>query len=364
MFPSVSLISLLVATLPLTSFAHPYHHDHECRDLARVYYGPDSNNTKYTPPAPDALGPAVDPKIGYRVEDLGSGTYLVTDGIYQAMFLVSTHGVILVDAPPTLGYNLFPAIQSVTNQTITYLVYSHHHSDHIGAASLFNGTVKKYIAQKETLALLQELPTPDPTRPFPNSVFSKDKTLHLGNQTLRLSYKGPNHEPGNIFIYAPAAKTIMLVDVVYPRWAPFSELGQSQNIPNWISAHDQILSDPFEKYLGGHLNQYGTRQDVQTQKEHIQDLFTFCSQALTDPALVNTTAVLGPVMMDSPGNPWAEFKVYLKAVTDACAEKTNRKWEGRLSGLDAFGWENAYKMVESVRIDFGVLGDFGVRPRS
>ena len=80
--------------------------------------------------------------------------------------------------------------------------------------------------------------------------------------------------------------------------------------------------------------------------------------------MVNTTEVLGPVMMDSPGNPWAEFKVYLKAVTDACAEKTNRKWEGRLSGLDAFGWENAYKMVESVRIDFGVLGDFGVRPRS
>ena len=65
--------------------------------------------------------------------------------------------------------------------------------------------------------------------------------------------------------------------------------------------------------------------------------------------------------MASPGNYWAEFKDYLKAASDLCTENTNKKWEGKLAGLDAFGWENAYKMIESLRIDYGVLGSFAVQ---
>src|SRR5687768_5085853 len=34
-----------------------------------------------------AKGPAVDPAKGYRMEKLGDGLYMVTDGAYQSMFM-------------------------------------------------------------------------------------------------------------------------------------------------------------------------------------------------------------------------------------------------------------------------------------
>jgi hypothetical protein len=37
---------------------------------------------------PSARGPFVDPAMGYRAQKLGQGLYLVTDNMYQSMFLV------------------------------------------------------------------------------------------------------------------------------------------------------------------------------------------------------------------------------------------------------------------------------------
>ena len=65
----------------------------------------------------------------------------MTDSVYQAMFLTTRDGVVLVDAPLTIGHNLLHTIGAVTHAngrpaTVTHLVYSHSHADHIGASSL------------------------------------------------------------------------------------------------------------------------------------------------------------------------------------------------------------------------------------
>lgn len=36
---------------------------------------------------------------GYHLGDYGDGAYWVTDGLYNSLFLVSTEGVIVIDAP-------------------------------------------------------------------------------------------------------------------------------------------------------------------------------------------------------------------------------------------------------------------------
>ena len=70
----------------------------------------------------------------------------------------------------------------------------------------------------------------DPNRPIPQKTFKDTYTLRSGNQTLELSYKGANHLEGNIFIFVPAQKVLMLVDVIYPGWTPFAQLGQVKNV--------------------------------------------------------------------------------------------------------------------------------------
>lgn len=342
-----------------TITAHPTN-SIDRRDASGVYYGPDTDNIYYLPVTPSGEGLSINPTIGYSLEHIGNGTYFITDGSYTTMFLVSTEGVRVVDTPPTIGYKLRIAIESVTTQPVTHFIYSHAHADHTGGVYIFRNTVKAYIAHTETLQILKRLSPPDPNGPLPNIVFDTNKTIHVGNQTLHLSYKGPNHEPGNIFIYAPFASTLMLVDVIFPGWCPFSELAQSDDIPSWIAAHYQTLTYPFQTFIGGHLNRYGNRSDVLTQKQYVHGLFTQCSAAINGG--FNVTEALAPVESASPGNPWADSKTYFKVATDVCAEATNKMWVGRLAGVDAFGWENVYKMIESLRIDYGILGPFGVAP--
>jgi len=306
-----------------------------------------------------AVGPKI-PESGYFYEHLGDGTYWITDGSYQSMFVVSTEGVIVVDVPPTIGKNLLYAIGNVTDKPITHLVYSHAHSDHIGAAAIVVNKHTEIIAHKDTLELLQL--TPDPLRPFPTTTFRDNYDVVVGNQTLQLFYHGENHYRGNIYIYAEDPKVLMLIDVVFPGWVPFSELAVSSNIPGWIQAHDIILKYDFKHYIGGHLTRLGTKADVLVQKEYIKDLFDNCKAAIeltatADPVL-GAQAILGAVGALNPGNPWSQFKGYLDVVAEYCGNKTTEKWVGKLGAADVFSFENAYAMVERLRLDYNVLGPF------
>jgi len=224
-------------------------------------------------PVPEAAGgPAIDQEQGFLVEEIGRGLYHLNDGAYQMMFLTTGEGVIVVDAPPNTGEKILTAIASVTDEPITHVIYSHTHQDHIAAAGLYPKGIE-IIAHEDAAAHLAV--KNDPNRPVPTRTFADTMTLQVGSQTLELAYKGLNHALGNIFIYAPEQKVLMLVDVVFPGWTPFQDLGVAESIDGFLSAHDQILEYDFDTFIGGHLNRFGTRADVETQKEYMNDIVAF-----------------------------------------------------------------------------------------
>jgi hypothetical protein len=59
---------------------------------------------------------------------------------------------------------------------------------------------------------------------------------------------------------------------------------------------------------------------------------------------------------------WAIFKTYLAAAAQQAAEPIVTKYLDKLSGADVFTVDNAYTLFESLRIDAGTLGPFGIRP--
>jgi hypothetical protein len=109
------------------------------------------------PVPPPAKGPAI-PKSGYLVEEIAERTYWLTDGLYQMIFLVTAEGVVVVDAPPTIGNNILRAIASVTKARVTHAIYSHHHADHTGAMVLYDGA--RLYAQREVTACCGRPVTP------------------------------------------------------------------------------------------------------------------------------------------------------------------------------------------------------------
>ena len=66
----------------------------------------------YAPIPPSALGPALNAQ-GYYVGRVEKNLYWVTDGTYQAAFLTTREGVVLFDAPPSIGHNLQRAIDKI-----------------------------------------------------------------------------------------------------------------------------------------------------------------------------------------------------------------------------------------------------------
>ncbi len=259
-----------------------------------------SNVTAQSSTIPEnAQGPMIPPEKGYLVEEIRGGLYWVTDGSYNTMFLVTDEGVVAIDAPPSIGANYLKAISEVTDKPIRYVIYSHSHLDHIGAAASIFPENATFIAHEDIAEELQRAhnqvqttqdnlqfqPMPLPAYnvsqlpPIPAETFSQNHTLQVGNQTLLLNYHGNNHEEGNLFIHAPEQRTLMLVDVIFPGWVPFAYLGLAEDVYGYVQAHDIALNYDFDTFVGGHLTRLGAREDVQIQREFMTDLINASNRA-------------------------------------------------------------------------------------
>ncbi len=303
-----------------------------------------------------AFDPSVDLSNGYYVGDLGDGAYYLTEGTYQLMFLTTGEGVIIVDAPPSLAPFIFEGVASVTDEPITHVVYSHSHADHIAGAGVLPEDAI-YIAHEDTASQLADggltgltgIPfgtfTGGAPVPMPTVTFSDSYTLEVGNQVLELDYRGIIHEPGNIFIYAPQQKVLMLVDIIFPGWSPFSQLALAEDVPLYYQAHEEVLSYDFDVFLGGHLTRIGTREDVEIQQAYMVDILTNVITALQTTDLNAIVAEVGVP------NAWAIFDVYLATVAQTCADATIPNWVDTLGGVDVFTYSHCYTVMNSVRID-------------
>ena len=76
---------------------------------------------------------------------------------------------------------------------------------------------------------------------------------------MKLSYHGNGYEPGNIFIYAPEQRALMVVDVIYPGWMPWRRLGVGQDIPGIFAQVAEIKKIPFDVLVAGHVARAGTQ---------------------------------------------------------------------------------------------------------
>jgi glyoxylase-like metal-dependent hydrolase (beta-lactamase superfamily II) len=235
----------------------------------------------YAPIPRSALGPALNDQ-GYYVGRVERNLYWVTDGVYQSAFLTTRDGVVVFDAPPSIGPDLRRAVDEIAAANgvpnrVTHLVYSHHHADHAGAASLFDGDVVR-IGHEETKRLLVR--DDDATRPAPEMTFADRYTLEVGGERAELAWHGPNHSPDNIYIHFPGHDTLMLIDVVNAGWVPIYNVNLSEDVPGYMAAPAIALSYPWRHFICGHLGRLATRDDVTVHQQYIADIEASAREAL------------------------------------------------------------------------------------
>jgi glyoxylase-like metal-dependent hydrolase (beta-lactamase superfamily II) len=330
-------------------------HLHDPYELGAAGF-PYSTQSDYLPIPPNAQGSLFNPdrlKKGYFTEEMNDGVYYVTSGAYDAMFVRTGRGVIVVDAPPLLGKNMLSAIRDVTDEPVTHFIYSHWHTDHVGAAGIFGPKVK-YIAHEKTREILARWP--HESRPIPTETFSTKETLEVNGVKLELIYKGQNHCEGNIFVYAPKQKVLVAIDIISPGWSAFKHCDASENIRGWVEAHDQILEFDFKALVSGHVNRFGTREDALTSRAYTNDIVEFSKKALAEVGYQELVERIGF------SNVWALWENYFNEMTNYVTKMTLQKvtdngqtWAQRLAGADVMTKYHAYSILEALRLEWGLL---------
>ena len=157
------------------------------------------------------------PQIETTKVDGTDNVYIFRNGNHQSMFIVTKDGVIATDpigyGRPTGGQDYVAEIKKVTDKPIKFLIYSHHHYDHIAGGKAFKDAGATIIAHKrakERLAMLN-----DPNTPLPDQVVNDTgRTIKLGGTTLELKYLGLNHSDSSLVMRLPKEKIVFIVDTI------------------------------------------------------------------------------------------------------------------------------------------------------
>jgi glyoxylase-like metal-dependent hydrolase (beta-lactamase superfamily II) len=205
-----------------------------------------------------------------------------TDHVYvfryqtrQAMFVVTGDGVIATDpigyGQPQAVTTYLEEIRKVTPQPVKYLIYSHHHYDHIAGGQPFKdagATVIAHTRAKERLAALQ-----DPATVLPDETVDTSRTIRLGDTTLELRYVGLNHSDSSLVMRLPREKIIFAVDFIPVASVPGRGMIDSYPL-EWEASLKTVLAMDWERLIPGHPapgGRLGTKQDVQNLLTFLQD---------------------------------------------------------------------------------------------
>jgi len=228
-------------------------------------------------PAGSQDKPAAKPPLFATTKVEGTdNVYVFRYGNHQAMFVVTPDGVIATDpigyGRPQAVTTYIEEIRKVTKQPIKYLVYSHHHYDHIAGGQPFKDAGATIIAHKRTLERLEMIQ--DPATPLPDEVFTRRHVIRLGGTTLELTYHGLNHSDSTIAMRLPKEKILFVVDVLPVGSVPgrgmidFYPLEVEKSI-------EEMLKLDWDRLIPGHPGapggRLGTKADVQAQLTFLRD---------------------------------------------------------------------------------------------
>jgi glyoxylase-like metal-dependent hydrolase (beta-lactamase superfamily II) len=275
----------------------------------------------------------IDPNLGYAVKNVGGGVYVISDNGWQSAFIVTDEGVIVFDAPASFGKSIPSAIAKITDKPIKMLIYSHVHKDHIGGSTAFKDIKGLQVVALDSVSdFLKEMN--DPNRLLPNVTFKSAKTIKLGGKTVELTRRMYHSPEGDLFIYIPEAKFLMAVDSVTSGYAPFQGFDLTTDFHEYLKMFDEILAYKFDTFVGGHLTDIGTKEDVEITKEYTNDVYHTVKRIHN--GLDQGAVVAQAAKTVGPDNEFLLFKQVLDRVANDSVKEIQPRWINRLAGVDVW----------------------------
>lgn len=209
------------------------------------------------------------------VKEVATGVYIFEYRGYQSMFVVAPEGVVVTDPIGSEAAKVYLAeIRKRTAAPIRYVVYSHHHFDHIAGGGPFRDAGAVFVAHRNAVVQLERLKHPAvvlPGRPVDDFT-----SLRVGATQVDLHYLGRNHSDNSLVVSVPRERVIYAAD-----WLPVGELIWrnifDSYIDEWFAGIDRVLALEWDKLVVGHARAHnpkgwGTKDDVRAFKAYFTDL--------------------------------------------------------------------------------------------
>jgi glyoxylase-like metal-dependent hydrolase (beta-lactamase superfamily II) len=228
--------------------------------------------------------PALAQAPPFATRKLSETTYLFRYGGHQSIFVVTPDGVVATDP---IGYlrpqavrTYIDEIRKVTPAPVRYVVYSHHHYDHIAGGRPFKELGATFVAHRNAKARLEALRYHDAV--VPDEVVDDERVLELGGVRMELRYVGRNHSDNSLVMLLPRDRLLFTVDFIPIETVQFRDMPDGY-LPDWLDSLDRVIAlqgwdqmVPGHPYAGG---RFGTRDDVRNLKQYMTDLSDAVRQA-------------------------------------------------------------------------------------
>jgi glyoxylase-like metal-dependent hydrolase (beta-lactamase superfamily II) len=249
----------------------------------------------------------------YATTKVSDNVYYFRHGGYQAMFVVTSEGVIATDP---IGYANAQApqiyldeIRKITKAPIRYVIYSHHHYDHIMGGKPFKDAGAVFVAHRNAKAKLEALAQPNIV--MPDEVVDDRRTIELGGVRVDLIYVGRNHSDNSLVVLVPKDKVLFAVDFIPLQALLFRDVPDGF-VPDWFDSLDRVMALDWDTLIPGHPGpngRLGTKDDVRALKTYMTDVSNAAKKLADERKCLNDDAMRAVKLPKYEG--WGAYDAYL-----------------------------------------------------
>ena len=229
------------------------------------------------------LGQAQQPMFATSKVEGTENIYIFRYQGHQSMFVVTPAGVIATDpiglGRPQAVTTYIDEIKKITKAPIKYVIYSHHHWDHVAGGKPFKDLGATFVAQRNAKARLEAVKNPDVV--MPTVWVDKQTNISLGGTTLELNFVGRNHSDNSLVMRLPKEKIIFAVDFLPIEGVQFR--GMADNWPLELEdSIKKVLAMDWDRMIPGHPGpggRLGTKDDVRANLAYLEELSAAAKKA-------------------------------------------------------------------------------------
>ena len=223
-----------------------------------------------------AAQPAANAPKVIEVEKVKDNLFVLRGGGGNTAVFVTANGVTVVDAKnPGWGAPILAKIKELTPKSVTMLINTHTHGDHVSGNVEFPASVE-VVAQVNTKANMEKMPIfkEHNNAGMAKRTFTDKLTIGKGADQVDLYYFGPGHTNGDAFVVFPAHRIMHSGDIFAGKSVPLIDSANGGSMvrvsETLMKAHDGIKN--VDTIINGHTPAQTTWADLKEYSEFNKDL--------------------------------------------------------------------------------------------